>query len=98
MPIAGISLLIPILTTLGEAVVNQYISSDVASKYAGMAFRVVNSVNTAEINLQLLGDDMEAKIAAAKESGETWIPPQTEIDAIWAQIKENDNAWANLEK
>lgn len=93
-----LTMLIPVLTQIGEAVVSGFITHDTGAQYARMALRAVNYVNTAEANLQLIGDTMEAGIELAKAEGKVWEPKESEIKAIWDQIHNNDAEWENLQK
>lgn len=94
----ALALLIPLLTSVGRALVDRYITSDAAREISTMAFQAADNLATAEGNLQAIADNFEAKVTAAKENGQVWAPDQSEIDAIWATIRANDDAWANLKK
>ena len=89
----ALAILVPLLTTLGEAVVNRYVSSDSAKRLAGTVFDALNEGAAAEARLTALKDEMVAKIEEAKAAGTEWAPSQSEIDVIWAEINARDDRW-----
>lgn len=90
------TMLITVLTGIGQAVVDRYISNDGAKNLINLAFNTLDNLNTAEANLQQVLDDMREKIEAAKANGETWEPNQSEIDEIWDHIRANTERWEQL--
>lgn len=90
------TLLITLLSGIGRAVVERYVSADGARSLVNLALDAVDSLNEAEATLQQIDEQLAQKIADAKANGTTWAPSQSELDKIWADIKANDAEWAKI--
>ncbi len=95
MPVP-IALLVPVLTAIGQGVVDQFIDEGAGKQLASFAFDVLNSGSAVEVRLQAILDHVQAKKAEAEAAGTKWVPEQSEIDALWAEINARDADWAEV--
>ncbi len=87
MPIA---LLLPLFTSLGRSLAEQFISSEEYLGWIKVAFDVFDSGSDLEIRFKAL----ETRLAARLEAGENFT--EADFDAIVKEITGRDQAWSEL--
>ena len=87
MPIA---MLIPLFTTLGRALTDQFIESEEYIKWIKVAFNVFDGASDLQNRLTKL----ESKLAERLDAGEHF--QEADFDAILTEIAARDESWANL--
>ncbi|KKK47235.1 hypothetical protein LCGC14_3157240 [marine sediment metagenome] len=85
-----ITLLLPLLTSLGRSLAESLISNEEYLKWIKVAFDVFDSGSELESRFQAL----EKKLATRLDAGEHFQP--ADFDAIVKEISNRDEAWADL--
>lgn len=82
--------LFTLLTSLGRAVLDNYVTSDEALKWARLALNVVDS----GVDVQGRLEDLEARIIGRLSRGDHF--EEGDFDEIVSEIEARDAAWADL--
>ncbi len=85
-----ITLLLPLFTTLGRSLAEQFISNEEYLGWIKLAFNVFDSGSELETRFKSLETRLATRLDAGEHFGEA------DFDAIVKEITDRDQAWADL--
>ena len=94
--LAALPLLLSVTRTALEMVAREYIRSDTAIEFITFGLSVAESATNAELKLSGILEELIRRKNETAASGETWVPPKDEIDALWARINARDADWDKI--